>query len=139
MAPLQPFSCLFSAVRSLFSLFHFVGQTTVNAIAKEHHSYSRTLWISAFLSFWSFLSSVAVVALNKYLRVHYDVVDQAKEVESEWCEKGPKFGWHVIRQLPFTFWTVTLFAVHQNAGLAAFVSLSKLVAFSCGHRVNHSS
>ncbi|KIM61697.1 hypothetical protein SCLCIDRAFT_865222 [Scleroderma citrinum Foug A] len=121
-APGKGFAVSMGMMGSIAILFHFVGQSTANVIAKESHSYSWTLWISAFISFWSFLSSVAVISLDKYLRAHYNVIDEVDEGEQ--CKKTLKTNWRVVRKLPFTFWIVTLFAAHQSAGMGAFMSIS---------------
>ncbi|KIM61696.1 hypothetical protein SCLCIDRAFT_25657 [Scleroderma citrinum Foug A] len=124
-APGKGFAVSMGIIGSIVNVFHFVGQSTANVIAKESHSYSWTLWISAFISFWSLISSVAVISLDKYLRAHYNVIDESNEVdEGERCMKTSKPNWRVVWKLPLTFWILTLFAAHQSAGMGAFMSIS---------------
>ncbi|KAG1720643.1 MFS general substrate transporter [Suillus lakei] len=111
---------------SMANLAQYVGQSTANVMSKNLGSYSWPLWISVILSLFSLLCAICIFVLDKYLRSHYEVVDYSKRVDqpSAGTIKAGTFNWPAVRQMPFTFWFVVLFATFENAGVQSFVSIS---------------
>ncbi|TFY56012.1 hypothetical protein EVJ58_g7889, partial [Rhodofomes roseus] len=113
----------FSIGKGIANLAQFTGQSTANIITAHFGSYAYALWISAGIAGFSFVCAATVVVLDRYLRAHYDIIDQTNGK----LHKGTlrrHFSFRSIRNLPLTFWFVVAFAVFENAGVQAFVSIS---------------
>lgn len=112
--------------RGIANLAQFTGQSTANIITKHLGSYSYALWISAGIACFSFLCAAMVVVLDRYLRAHYDITDQTNGKRHKGHIRR-HFNFRSVRNLPLTFWLVVAFAVFENAGVQAFVSISTCV------------
>ena len=84
------------------------------------------MWISAGIAGFSFLCAATVVVLDRYLRAHYDITDQTNGRRHKGHIRR-HFNFRSVRSLPITFWIVVAFAVFENAGVQAFVSISTYV------------
>ncbi|KAG1732634.1 MFS general substrate transporter [Suillus paluster] len=125
-APGNGFAVSIGLIWSMANLAQYVGQSTANVMSKNLGSYSWPLWIGATISLLSLLCAICVFFLDKYLRSHYEVVDYSKRFgqPSAGSAKGGTFHWPAVRQMPFTYWFVVLFATFENAGVQSFVSIS---------------
>ncbi|KAH9837785.1 major facilitator superfamily domain-containing protein [Rhodofomes roseus] len=122
-APGRGFAFSIGAIWGIANLAQFTGQSTANIITAHFGSYAYALWISAGIAGFSFVCAATVVVLDRYLRAHYDIIDQTNGK----LHKGTlrrHFSFRSIRNLPLTFWFVVAFAVFENAGVQAFVSIS---------------
>ncbi|PCH43143.1 MFS general substrate transporter [Wolfiporia cocos MD-104 SS10] len=123
-APGRGFAFSIGAIWGVANLAQFTGQSTANVIASHFNSYAYALWIGAAIGLFSFLCAVAVVILDRYLRVRYVITDHSNGRQHTGTTRGPTFTLQAIRHLPVTFWIVVAFAVFENAGVQAFVSIS---------------
>ena len=113
--------------RGVANLAQFTGSTTANIIARNLGSYAWALWISSAISLFSLLCAIAVLFLDIYLRRQYNITDQTSGKRHVGATKKTTFKLSAIRHLPLTFWMVVFFAVFENAGVQAFVSISTYV------------
>ncbi|KAG1728443.1 MFS general substrate transporter [Suillus lakei] len=129
-APGNGFALSIGFIWSMATVAQYIGQSTANVMSQNLGSYSWPLWIGAIIGLFSFLCAICVFVLDKYLRSHYEVVDCCKQFDqpNAGSVKVGTFHWSVVRQMPFTFWLVILFATFQNAGVASFVSVSTQLA-----------
>ncbi|KAG0706227.1 major facilitator superfamily domain-containing protein [Suillus ampliporus] len=125
-APGNGFGVSIGLIWSMANLAQYIGQSTANVMSKNLGSYSWPLWISAIMGLLSLLCAICVFFLDKYLRSHYEVVDYSKRCDqpSAGRVKAGTFHWPAVRQMPFTFWIVILFASLEDAGVQSFVSIS---------------
>ncbi|KAG0706224.1 MFS general substrate transporter [Suillus ampliporus] len=125
-APGNGFGVSIGLIWSMANLAQYVGQSTANVMSKNLGSYSWPLWIGAIISLLSLLCAIFLFFLDKYLRSHYEVVDYSKRRDQPrvGSAKAGTFHWPAVRQMPFTFWIVILFATFENAGVQSFVSIS---------------
>ncbi|KAG2344649.1 MFS general substrate transporter [Suillus weaverae] len=129
-APGNGFGVSIGIIWSMANLAQYVGQSTANVMSENLGSYSWPLWMSAITSVFSFLCAISIFVLDRYLRSHYEVVDYSKQADqpSTGGTKARTFNWPAVRQMPFTFWFVILFATFENAGVQSFVSISTQLA-----------
>ncbi|KAG1797118.1 MFS general substrate transporter [Suillus plorans] len=123
-APGKGFGVSIGLIWSMANLAQYIGQSTANVMSENLGSYSWPLWISAVISLFSLLCAICIVILDKFLRSHYEVVDHSKRVDQPSTGKARTFNWPAVRQMPFTFWFVILFATFENAGVQSFLSIS---------------
>ncbi|KZS89371.1 MFS general substrate transporter [Sistotremastrum niveocremeum HHB9708] len=118
------FAFSIGAIWSVANLGQFAGQSTANLITVNLGSYAWALWISASIALFSLLCAGGVVILDRYLRTHYDIVDQTDGKQHVGKHQSGIFSLKAIKNLPATFWIVVLFAIFENAGVQSFVSIS---------------
>jgi len=123
-APGRGFAGSIGAIWGIANLAQFTGQATANIITTQLGSYAYAMWISAAIALFSFLCAATVVILDRYLRSHYDVTDHTSGKRHTGATNRAAFNLRAVRYLPMTFWIVVAFAVFENAGVQAFVSIS---------------
>ncbi|KAH7910570.1 MFS general substrate transporter [Hygrophoropsis aurantiaca] len=125
-APGKGFAFSIGLIWAMANLAQFTGQATANVMATDLGSYAWPLWISAVISLLSLLCAIGVSLLDKYLHARYDIVDHSRRPDQRKisAKKMPTFHWPAVRRLPLTFWILVLFAIFENAGVQAFVSIS---------------
>lgn len=123
-APGRGFAGSIGAIWGVANLAQFTGQATANIITERLGSYAYAMWISAAIGGFSFLCAATVVFLDRYLRTHYDITDHTSGKQHTGATRRAAFRFSAIRRLPITFWIVVAFAVFENAGVQAFVSIS---------------
>ncbi|KAH7927205.1 MFS general substrate transporter [Leucogyrophana mollusca] len=127
-APGKGFAFSIGLIWAMANLAQFTGQSTANVMSTDLGSYAWPLWISSVISLLSLLCAIGVFVLDKYLRSRYDVVDHSRRADKGGAPlasvKKATFHWPAVRRLPLTFWMVVLFAIFENAGVQAFVSIS---------------
>lgn len=125
-APGNGFALSIGLIWSMANMAQYVGQSTANVMSQNLGSYSWPLWIGAIMGLFSFLCAICAFVLDKYLRSHYEVVEYCKRFDqpSVGGVKVVTSHWSAVRQMPFTFWFVVLFATFQTGGVESFVSVS---------------
>ncbi|KAG1847655.1 MFS general substrate transporter [Suillus subalutaceus] len=123
-APGNGFALSIGLIWSMANMAQYVGQSTANVMSQNLGSYSWPLWTGAIMGLFSFLCAICVFVLDKYLRSHYQVVDYCKRFDQPSGIKVRRSHWSAVRQMPFTFWFVVLFATFQTGGVDSFVSVS---------------